>query len=137
MSADDLIALNEQIAAMARAGLPLDQGLGKLGPRYGRGSLRTINKEIAATFATAIHFRRHWPDSKGGFPLLLQFGDGWRAHGTVAGSTHYLYGLCPHRQGDAAYRYRGHDLPGDCTLVGFNLFLALIFFILPQIRQDF
>jgi len=27
MTADDLAALNDQIAAMARAGLPLDQGL--------------------------------------------------------------------------------------------------------------
>ena len=30
MTADDLITLNEEIAGMARAGLPLDQGLAAL-----------------------------------------------------------------------------------------------------------
>ena len=37
MTADDLTALNEQIAAMARAGLPLDQGLAGLARDLGGG----------------------------------------------------------------------------------------------------
>lgn len=48
MNPDDLIALNEQIAAMARAGLPLDQGLHSLAQDMGRGRLRTVTEALAA-----------------------------------------------------------------------------------------
>lgn len=48
MNADDLIALNEEIAAMARAGLPLDQGLAALAREMGRGQLQQVTAQIAA-----------------------------------------------------------------------------------------
>lgn len=48
MTADDLTALNEQIAAMARAGLPLDQGLASLARDMGRGRLRDVTEALAA-----------------------------------------------------------------------------------------
>lgn len=48
MNAEDLILLNEQIAGMARAGLPLDQGLAALAREMGRGRLREVTAEIAA-----------------------------------------------------------------------------------------
>ena len=47
MNADDLSALNDQIAAMARAGLPLDQGLDSLAREMGRGRLRSTTEELA------------------------------------------------------------------------------------------
>jgi type II secretory pathway component PulF len=47
MTADDLAALNEQIAAMARAGLPLDQGLQSIASEMSRGRLRAMTQEIA------------------------------------------------------------------------------------------
>src|SRR4051812_759245 len=47
MTADDLAALNEQIAAMARAGLPLDQGMDSLARDMGRGRLRSVTEELA------------------------------------------------------------------------------------------
>lgn len=47
MTADDLTALNEQIAAMARAGLPLDQGLDGLARDMGRGRLRSVTADLA------------------------------------------------------------------------------------------
>jgi type II secretory pathway component PulF len=47
MSPDDLIALNEQIAGMARAGLPLDQGLDGLARDMGRGRLRRVTQALA------------------------------------------------------------------------------------------
>jgi type II secretory pathway component PulF len=47
MTADDLITLNEQIASMARAGLPLDQGLAALAREMGRGRLQRLTAEIA------------------------------------------------------------------------------------------
>src|SRR4051812_6396186 len=51
MTADELIALNEQIAGMARAGLPLDQGLAGLAREMGRGRLRRVTAAIAADLA--------------------------------------------------------------------------------------
>src|SRR5262245_10152711 len=42
LSADDLIILNEEIAGMARAGLPLDQGLAVLAREMGRGRLQQV-----------------------------------------------------------------------------------------------
>jgi type II secretory pathway component PulF len=48
MTPDDLISLNEEIAAMARAGLPLDQGLAALADEMGRGKLQRVTAQLAA-----------------------------------------------------------------------------------------
>lgn len=48
LSADDLITLNEEIAGMARAGLPLDQGLAALAREMGHGRLRRVTAQLAA-----------------------------------------------------------------------------------------
>src|SRR5437016_1735491 len=47
LSADDLITLNEEIASMAKAGLPLDQGLALVARELGRGSLRSATQQLA------------------------------------------------------------------------------------------
>jgi type II secretory pathway component PulF len=47
MTPDNLILLNEEIAAMARAGLPLDQGLAALAQEMGRGRLRQVTAQLA------------------------------------------------------------------------------------------
>jgi type II secretory pathway component PulF len=47
MNAEDLIALNEEIAGMARAGLPLDQGLAALAREMGRGRLQRVTAQLA------------------------------------------------------------------------------------------
>ena len=44
LTADDLAALNDEIAAMARAGLPLDQGLASLAKEMGGGRLQAVTK---------------------------------------------------------------------------------------------
>ncbi len=48
MNADDLIALNEEIAGMARAGLPLDEGLSAMAKEMARGRLQRVTAHIAA-----------------------------------------------------------------------------------------
>ena len=48
MNNDDLITLNEEIAGMARAGLPLDQGLAALAREMGRGRLQQVTANLAA-----------------------------------------------------------------------------------------
>jgi type II secretory pathway component PulF len=52
MQPEDLIALNEEIAGMARAGLPLDQGLAALARDMGRGKLRNVTVAIAEDLRT-------------------------------------------------------------------------------------
>src|SRR5881392_1032355 len=47
MNPDDLIALNEEIAGMARAGLPLDQGLAAISREMGRGRLQQVTAALA------------------------------------------------------------------------------------------
>jgi general secretion pathway protein F len=48
MTPENLIALNDEIAAMARAGLPLDQGLAALARDMGGGRLRQVTAQLAA-----------------------------------------------------------------------------------------
>lgn len=54
LSADDLITLNEEIASMARAGLPLDQGLATLAREMRSGRLRQATAEVAADLAAGL-----------------------------------------------------------------------------------
>jgi MSHA biogenesis protein MshG len=46
MNADEIVSLNEQIAGMARAGLPLDHGLTMLAKQMGRGRLRRVTAAL-------------------------------------------------------------------------------------------
>lgn len=55
LSADDLITLNEEIAGMARAGLPLDQGLSALAREMGRGRAAiTLTETTVALAITGV-----------------------------------------------------------------------------------
>jgi len=47
LSTDDLVTLNDEIAAMARAGLPLDQGLAAMAREMGTGRLQRATAQIA------------------------------------------------------------------------------------------
>jgi type II secretory pathway component PulF len=48
LSADDLVTLNEELAGLARAGLPLDQGLAALARDMYRGRLKQVTEDLAA-----------------------------------------------------------------------------------------
>jgi type II secretory pathway component PulF len=54
MTSDELIALNDQIAAMAKAGLPLDQGLASLAREMGHGRLRRVTADLAADLQSGV-----------------------------------------------------------------------------------
>jgi type II secretory pathway component PulF len=54
LSADELIALNEEIASLARAGLPLDQGLAVLAREMGAGRLRSVTEQLAADLRSGL-----------------------------------------------------------------------------------
>jgi type II secretory pathway component PulF len=59
LTPEDLITLNEEIAAMARAGLPLDQGLAAMAREMGGGRLQRATTEIAAD----LHAGRTLPEA--------------------------------------------------------------------------
>src|SRR5436190_23863687 len=46
LSPEDLVTLNEEIAAMSRAGLPLDQGLTALARDMGMGRLQQVTRQL-------------------------------------------------------------------------------------------
>jgi type II secretory pathway component PulF len=48
MNNEDLITLNEEIAGMARAGLPLEQGLAALARELGHGRLQKVTAQLSA-----------------------------------------------------------------------------------------
>jgi general secretion pathway protein F len=48
LTAEELITLNEELAAMAKAGLPLDQGLALLAREMGYGRLQKVTAQLAA-----------------------------------------------------------------------------------------
>ena len=54
LSADELITLNEEIASMARAGLPLDQGLAVLAREMSAGRLRNVTEQLAADLRAGL-----------------------------------------------------------------------------------
>jgi type II secretory pathway component PulF len=54
MTSDDLIALNDEIAALARAGLPLDHGLKALSEELDRGQLRQVTAQLAADLRAGL-----------------------------------------------------------------------------------
>jgi type IV pilus assembly protein PilC len=54
LSPDELIILNDEIAAMARAGLPLDQGLAAMAREMGTGRLQRATAEIASDLQSGL-----------------------------------------------------------------------------------
>lgn len=73
MNADELIALNEEVAGMARAGLPLDQGLMALAKDMGRGQLRSITSAIATDLRSGHTLPQALDRQKGKVPVVI----GW------------------------------------------------------------
>ncbi len=54
LSVDDFILLNEEIAGMARAGLPLDQGLATMAKEMGHGRLKLLMGQVAADMSNGL-----------------------------------------------------------------------------------
>lgn len=68
LSAEELITLNEEIAAMARAGLPLDQGLAALARDMGRGRLRAVTRQLAQDLHSGFSLPRALARQEGRVP---------------------------------------------------------------------
>src|SRR5207244_3633561 len=138
---EDLITLNEEIACMARAGLPLDQGLAALAREMGSGRLQRVTADIAAD----LHAGRTLPEAlerqKGQVPpfyagLVAAGVRTGRISDVLATVTVYARTLADLRATVVSALVH----PVVVLSLGFCLFGFISFFLLPQfdkIFQDF
>jgi len=138
MTADDLTALNEQIAAMARAGLPLDQGLDGLAREMGRGRLRDVTDALARDLRAGHPLPEALARQEGRIPpyyanLVTAGVQTGRLPEVLTTLTTYARSVAATRSivGEALF------YPALVLIVGAGLFTALAMFILPQFDQIF
>lgn len=138
MTPDDLIALNEEIAGMARAGLPLDRGLAALAQEMGRGRLRQVTEALAKdlragqTLPEALERQSgHVPPFYAGLITAgIRTGRVWEVLATL---TAYARSLVELRTTIVdAFFY-----PAIVLLFAFGLFGFMCFFVVPQFDQIF
>lgn len=94
LSLDDFLFFNEQIAAMTRAGVPLQDGLRQLGADVGSGKLKRLLTELADDLATGTQLEQALAKLQSRFPT--QYAGVVRAgleSGDLGGT---LYGLSTH-----------------------------------------
>jgi type II secretory pathway component PulF len=138
MNADDLITLNEEIAGMARAGLPLDQGLAALAREMGKGRLARVTAEIADDLRAGRTLPEALERQHGRVPpfyagLVTAGVRSGRIGEVLATLTVYARSLADLRATVAsAVLYPAVVLTFACALFAF-----LCFFVVPQFEQVF
>jgi type II secretory pathway component PulF len=138
MTADELIALNEQIAGMARAGLPLDQGLATLARDMGRGRLRAVTNALASDLASGTPLpeavERHRADLPPYYANLIMAGvRTGRLPEVLATLTAYARSVATTR----TIVVESLLYPIVVLLLATGLLGVLLFFVLPQFKQIF
>ena len=138
MTADDLIALNEQIAAMARAGLPLDQGLSGLAEEMGRGRLRAVTQAIADDLRAGHTLPEALARQEGRVPpyyanLVTAGVHTGRLPEVLATLTTYARSIATTRTVVVEALF----YPAVVLIIGFGLFSLMSIFILPQFQGIF
>ena len=141
MNPDDLIALNEEIAGMARAGLPLDQGLAALAKEMGTGRLRHVTATLAKDLRAGLALPEALERQSGRVPpfyagLVAAGIRGGRISEVLATLTAYARTLANLRSivVDAFF------YPAVVLFFAAGLFGFLCFYVMPQfdrIFQDF
>jgi type II secretory pathway component PulF len=138
MTADDLTALNEQIAAMARAGLPLDQGLQELAQEMGRGQLSKATHMLASDLQAGLSLPEALARQSGTLPpyyanLVTAGIQSGRLPEVLATLTGYARAISSTR----ATVIESFIYPAVVLVLGMSLFAALSVFILPQFEKIF
>jgi type II secretory pathway component PulF len=138
MNADDLITLNQEIAGMARAGLPLDRGLATLAKEMGRGKLRTVTQALADDLRAGYTLPEAFGRQAGKIPpfyagLVAAGARTGRISDVLATLTNYARTLTNVRRIiiDALF------YPIVVLIIAFIMFGLLCYFILPQFDQIF
>src|SRR5438046_1284603 len=138
MTADDLIALNEEIAGMARAGLPLDQGLAALAHEMSTGQLQKVTSALAKDLQAGHTLPEALERRKGQVP---PFYAGLVAAGVRTGRiSEVLATLTVYARSLVNVRNTIIDAlfyPCVVLLFAFVLFGGLCFFVFPQFDELF
>ncbi len=138
MNPDDLIALNEEIAGMARAGLPLDQGLAALAREMGKGRLQQVTATLAKDLRAGQTLPQALERQAGRVP---PFYAGLVAAGIRTGRiSEVLATLTVYARALVSLRTIIVDAffyPTVVLVFAFALFAFLSFFVLPQFEQIF
>jgi type II secretory pathway component PulF len=138
MNAETLIALNEEIAGMARAGLPLDQGLAALAREMGKGRLQQITAAIAKDLQAGQTLPEALNRQSGRVP---PFYAGLVAAGIRTGRiSEVLATLTTYARSVVNLRTIVLDAvfyPSVVLLLAAGLFGFVTFFVLPQFDQIF
>lgn len=136
MNAEDIIALNEEIAGMARAGLPLDQGLAALAREMGRGRLRRVTEALAADLRAGHPLPEALDRQAGRVPAFYR---GLVAAGIRTGRIgEVLVTMSTYTRAIANLRSTVVEAlfyPCVVLTLGVFLFGLVCFFILPQFAQ--
>jgi type II secretory pathway component PulF len=138
MTSDDLIALNDQIAGMARAGLPLDQGLASLSREMGYGRLRSVTAGLARDLDAGMPLPEAVERRKNELPPFY-------VHLITAGIRtgrlpDVLSTLTAYSRTVATTKsivIEALFYPTVVTALALILFGGLVFFVLPQFEQTF
>jgi type II secretory pathway component PulF len=138
LSADDLITLNEEIAGMARAGLPLDQGLAALAREMGHGRLRRVTiqltEDLQAGYPLPEALRRQGKRVPPFYAAVVAAGIRTGRVSEVLGTlTIYTRALADLRATVLGALY----YPAVVVLVGMLLFGFVAFFLLPPYEALF
>jgi len=138
MTADDLTALNDQIAALARAGLPLDQGLDALARDMGCGRLRAVTAALATDLRAGHPLPEALARQEGRVPayyanLVTAGVRTGRLPDVLATLTAYARSVAATRTivSEALF------YPAVVMVLGVALFATLTVFVLPQFDQIF
>jgi type II secretory pathway component PulF len=138
MTADELIALNDQIAGMAKAGLPMDQGLASLAREMGHGRLRRVTAAIAADLHAGVPLTEAVDQRRGDMPPFY-------SHLVAAGIRtgklpEVLATLTAYARTVTATRsivVESLFYPTVVMLLGAALMVLLVLTVLPQFDQVF
>jgi type II secretory pathway component PulF len=138
MDADDLVTLNEEIAGMAKAGLPLDQGLAALAREMTAGRLQRATARIAADLQRGKTLPEALADPSSKVPPfyagLVQAGiRSGRLAEVLATLTTYARTVSEVRQTVVNSLF----YPCVVLLLALALFGAVVAFILPRFEEIF
>jgi len=138
LSAEDLIALNDEIAGMARAGLPLDQGLAALARDLRRGRLRHATEELAADLRAGRSLPEAVERQGGRLPpyYAAVLGAGVRA-GRLADVLATLTAYARSRAELRAAVIGALLYPGLVCVLAMMVLLALGLFLIPHFERTF
>ncbi len=138
LSAENLVTLNEEIAGMARAGLPLDQGLAALAREMSSGRLQQVTQQLADDLRAGHTLPQAIERQKDRVPnyyaALLAAGIRTGKIGEVL-ATLTLYAR-------AMAEFRGNALsatlyPSVVLLISFGIFAFMGILIVPKFEQIF